>query len=247
VALLETPTRDDQHTMPPSAAEPRTRVSSQVSQSPPDAVPPLIVLRRLPGAPPPSRKRGRAGAILIGLLSLLLIGGVAVAVSLLLQAPTPSGVPVPLAGTGTVVSVRSQGASQLLIRARGGNVVTLAMAGKRLLTQDGQALALPDVRTGDAVVVRTGNVVVDTSQARTSVRGIVAIGPDPRGDTLTVQLTPTRTVLVDIKPQTRINGQLPSVTSRMSILDSDQVRVVGILDERLDEMTRAWTIDRIGV
>jgi hypothetical protein len=247
VAAVETPTRDEHHTISPSAAEPRTRVSSRVSQSSPDAVPRLIVLRRLPGALPPSHKRGRAGAILIGLLVLLLIGGVALAASLLSQAPSPSSAPVPPAGSGTVVSVRSQGAGQLLIRARGGNVVTLAMAGKRLLTQDGQALALPDVRTGDAVVVLTGHVVVDTSQARTSAQGIVAIGPDPDGDTLTVQLTPTRTVLVDIKSQTRINGQLPSVTSRMSILDSDQVRLVGILDERLDEMTRAWTIDRIGV
>jgi hypothetical protein len=106
---------------------------------------------------------------------------------------------------------------------------------------------MSSVRLGDTVTMQAGDVVLDTAQAQTSVSGIVAIAPEPDGDVMTVQMSPTRTTLVDIDPQTRINGKLPSVTSRLSIMDADQVRVVGILDKTLDEMTQAWTIDRVNV
>jgi len=94
--------------------------------------------------------------------------------------------------------------------------------------------------------MRSRTVLVDVSQNRASVQGNVAISPGPDGDVMTVQLTPTRTILVDIGARTRINGQLPSVGSRMSIEEADQVRVAGILDKTMDEMTQTGTIDRIG-
>ncbi|HEX8916948.1 MAG TPA: hypothetical protein VF898_00455 [Chloroflexota bacterium] len=122
----------------------------------------------------------------------------------------------------------------------------LPMAGKKVLTQDGQSLALSSLRPGDTVTMRSATRVVDTAQARTSLQGIVAIGPDPDGDAMTAQLFPARMILVDVSPQARINGQPPSVASLMSIKDADQVQVVGILNKTFDEMIQTWTIDWIG-
>jgi hypothetical protein len=86
-------------------------------------------------------------------------------------------------------------------------------------------------------------VVVDTAQARADTQGITALSPGPDSDVMTVQVSPTRTTLVDIGPHTLINGELPTVSSRMSIRDAGPVRVVGILDKTFDEVTQTWTID----
>lgn len=154
--------------------------------------------------------------------------------------------PVPLRGTGTVVSVRTSATGELLIRVSRGEVVTLGMAGKQLLTQDGHPLLLASVRPGDAVAVPPANVVLDRAQIRTALKGIVTISAGPYGQVLAVQVAPKRSILVDIGRGTRINGKLPSVVSRMAIMDSDRVVVAGILDRTFDEMTQTWTIDGIG-
>ena len=130
-----------------------------------------------------------------------------------------------------------------MIRTPAGDIVYVAMTGKRLLTQDNHPLALSSIRLGDTLSTPSESVVLDSAQLRVTLQGITALSPDPGGAVMTIQVSPTQTVLVDIGPRTRLNGTVPSVGSRMSILDSDPVRVVGILDQTLDEVTQTQTID----
>jgi hypothetical protein len=116
------------------------------------------------------------------------------------------------------------------------------MTGKRLQTRDRHALALSSARPGDTVAMPSAAVVVDTAQSRASIDGITTLSPDPTGDVMTVQIGPTRTILVDIGSNTRINGKLPSAGSRLSVLEADPVRVEGILDRTLDEVTQTMAI-----
>ncbi|HEX8917901.1 MAG TPA: hypothetical protein VF898_05335 [Chloroflexota bacterium] len=62
---------------------------------------------------------------------------------------------------------------------------------------------------------------------------------------MTVQLTPTQTILVNISPQTHINGQMSSPTSRTSIRDVQRVRVQGVLDRTFEEITQTRAIDTV--
>lgn len=83
------------------------------------------------------------------------------------------------------------------------------------------------------------------SQSWVSVNGLVATAPDPNGDVMTVQLTPTQTILVNISPQTHINGQMSSPTSRTSIRDVQRVRVQGVLDRTFEEIRQTRAIDTV--
>ena len=64
---------------------------------------------------------------------------------------------------------------------------------------------------------------------------------------MTLQVTPARMMLVAIGPNTRISGEAPTALSRMSIKVADQIRVVGVVDTTLDEMTQTWTIDTVSI
>jgi hypothetical protein len=118
------------------------------------------------------------------------------------------------------------------------------MTGKRLQTRDRHALAPSNVRPGDTVAMPSAAVVVDTAQSRASIDGITTLSPDPTGDVMTVQVGPARTILVDIGSNTRINGKLPSAGSRLSVPEASPIRVVGILDKTLDEVTETMTIQQ---
>jgi hypothetical protein len=181
----------------------------------------------------------------MGVLALLLIAAATFVVARSLRPSAPVGAPNPLLPVGTLISTSTLGTNQLEVRTMGGQVVTISAAGKKLVTADGYSLALSSFRPGDTVSATPGEVLVNRSQSRVSLQGIVAISPDPDGDVMTVQLTPTRTVLVDIDARTRIDGQLPSVRSRMSIEQADQVRLKGILDTTLGEMTQTIAITHL--
>jgi hypothetical protein len=178
------------------------------------------------------------------LVLLLVIGGI-LTVSLQLRSPAPSPIASDLQKGGRIVAAHTAGGGELVVRVPQHGVVYLHMAGKQLLTLDGRPLGLSSVRTGDGMEMRSGTVVVDTSQAWTSLTGIVASGPDPDGDEMTVQLDHSRTILVNIGSHTRIDGRAPSMTSRMSIRDAQEVRIEGVLDSTLDEVTDSRTIELV--
>jgi hypothetical protein len=200
--------------------------------------PPFTALQPVP--PTPWSGRHRVPVMLLVLL--LVIGGI-LTVSLQPRSPAPSPIPSDLQQGGRIVAAQTAGGGELLVRVPQHGVVYLHMAGNQLFTLDGHALGLSSVRAGDAMAMRSGTVVVDTSQAWTSIEGVVASGPDPDGDEMTVQLDRGRMILVNIDSRTRIDGRPPSMTSRMSIRDAEQVRVTGVLDRTLDEVTETRSIE----
>jgi hypothetical protein len=214
------------------------------SLSVPHATVDRVARRPLPALQPlhptPWSKRHRTPVVFLVLL--LVIGGI-LTVSLKPRSPAPSPIPSDLQNGGRIVAARTVGGGELLVSVPRRAVVYLHMAGKQLLTLDGRPLGLSSVRAGDAMAMRSATVVVDTSQAWTSIEGVVASGPDPDGDEMTVQLDRGRTILVNIGSRTRIDGRAPSMTSRMSIQDAEKVRVTGVLDRTLDEVTETRSIE----
>ena len=187
------------------------------------------------------RRLGTFGALV---LALLLVIGVLVR----LLAPRSSGapaVPPALRGGGTVVSIRNGGSGLLVVRTPSGKFTPIHLAGKRFQTRDGVPLAPTSVRAGDSVEMRSGAAIVDSAQMQVHVLGIVTVAPDPDGDFMAAQLSPTRTVAIDLGPRTQINGKPSDTVSRRSIREAERVRVVGALDTRLDEITQTSSIDAI--
>lgn len=199
--------------------------------------------RRMASGRSPRKKW--AAAILIGVLALLITAAATFVVARSMRPSASVGVPNPLRPMGTLISTSTLGTNQLVVRTPTGQAVTISVAGKRLVTADGYSLAFSSFRAGDTMSATSGAVLVDRSQRRVSLLGRVAISLDPDGTVMTVQLTPTRSILVDINSKTQINGDPPSVRSRMSIEEADQVRIVGFLDTTLDEITQTVAIDRI--
>jgi hypothetical protein len=181
----------------------------------------------------------------MGVLALLLIAAATFVVARSLRPSAPVGAPNPLRPVGTLISTSTLRTNELEVRTVGDQVVTISAAGKKLVTADGHLLTWSSLRPGDALSGTAGMILVDKSQTWANVQGIVAISPDPDGNVMTVQLTPARTILITMDNNTRIDGQLPSVRSHMSIEEADQVRVVGILDTTLGEMTQTIAVTHL--
>jgi len=87
--------------------------------------------------------------------------------------------------------------------------------------------------------------VADTSQLQSTVRGIVATTPDPDDDIMMMQVGLSRSLVVDLGPQTRLNGAPLTARTRMSIREAARVQITGLLDRKLGELVRTFSIDVI--
>ena len=115
-----------------------------------------------------------------------------------------------------------------------------------MVTRDGRALPLTSILPGDVLVAQTDQRIEDSSQASVSLDGIVASAPDPEGTSMILQVGSTRAIVVDIAAGTRITTTAHRATDSTIIMDSDQVRVRGLLDTALGEMTQTDAIVRVG-
>ena len=194
------------------------------------------------------RPRSKRSIVLcLALLTFLVIAAATYALVGPLRSSASMGAGKRLQLVGSLISSSTVGAMQLRVGTVGGQVVTVSVMGKKFASADGYPLARSSFRLGDSVGMTAGAELVDRSQSRVSLHGIVAISPDPDGNVMAVQVTPTRTILVDIDSKTQINGHLPNVRSRMSVEEADQVQIVGILDTTLDEVTQTVAINRIAL
>lgn len=213
----------------------------------------VLWVRDLPTSPPsawrvsrirPPRRKWKA-AVSTVFLVLLLIAAATFTVARPLRSSSPVGAVNSPQPAGSLISASTHGSNELQIRTTEGHVIPISVAGKKLVTADGFSLALSSFRPGDTLTASPGAALVNRSQSRVSLQGIVAISPDPDGNVMTVQLASARTVIVDIDAGTRVDGRLPSVHSRMSIQQADQVRIVGILDTTLGEMTQTLAVTHL--
>jgi hypothetical protein len=232
MTIPEAPPKEDRTAVDPATEDDSLQIivrGSPVGEVLPPPFPPTSHSR------PTARRRRSVHIALSRLLILALIVGVVLMVSRL---AAPTSVPTAVPARSVLASLRTAGGGSLVIRTPAGGIAYVAMTGKRLLTHDNQQLALTSIRLGDTLSMPSATEVVDGAQLPVSMQGITALNPDPGGEVMTIQVSPTRTIPVDIGSHTRINGTLPSVGSRMSILDLNPVRVVGILDTTLDEVTQ---------
>ncbi len=181
------------------------------------------------------------------LLPIAIISGVA-SFSAALHGATTHAHPEVFAPSATLVSVSQYGKANVLAL-RGDNAkisfVTVP-AGAAVLTRNGARIASSDLRLGDQVAVAKDGTVRDLSQESTVLTGVVAYAPTTVNDVITVQLSPTRTVLVNVDPRTRFADRTQSTSSVTDILDSDTVAVHGVLDTTMDEVVSSQVVERLG-
>lgn len=186
---------------------------------------------------PESRRTGRLAAS-AGVAALAIAAAAAVVVVIRQSGSTRPLSSVPASsGAGAVVQAAS--VRQVLVRRSDGSILVISRP--RVVTADGYLLSPSSVRQGDAVRVQNDQIV-DASQTRASLRGLVAAPPDTRTGTMTVQLPSGLQILADLGPGTRINGAGFSATSSGLVTEADQVELVGTFDTHLGEMTQTATV-----
>ena len=103
-----------------------------------------------------------------------------------------------------------------------------------------------DLRTGDRLVLQHDGTLLDTSQRLVTVSGVVAYAPLSNRDVMTVQVSSSRTILVDIDPKTKFSDVTGTKTSIVDVVDADTVTIHGVLDTTMDEVVSTQGIERSG-
>lgn len=170
----------------------------------------------------------------LGLVLLLAAAGLLVAAHSGTASSSSTG-----ATRGTVSAVQPGSPDEVIVHSTVGSMAVIVTP--HILTSDGSALPLEDVRPGDTALVH-GNRVVDLSQTRVTLQGLVAVAPMPLSTTMIVQLRSGLQILVDLDSTTRINGLPANPRSPVLIVDADEVQLVGVFDSWLGEMTRTERI-----
>jgi hypothetical protein len=150
--------------------------------------------------------------------------------------------------TTTIESVVQRGnISVLVLREPSAKLIDVKVpASTSIGTQNADRIAASDLRSGDRLVLQHNGGMQDVSQRTVDVSGVVAYAPLSNDDVMTVQITPARTVLVDVAPQTRFTDRTRKETSPTDVVDADTVSVHGVLDTTIDEIVVAQAIERLG-
>jgi hypothetical protein len=233
---VQTPPTEDRVILPSADSEQTPSSASPVRPPPARPVSALDWLRHRGGRIYPSTAPGRRRSLL-GVLGLILL---LAATSLLLANRSQSASPgATEAVRGTLAIVQTGSAHHVVVHSTAGPILTVL--NPRILTSDGSTLPLADLRPGDAVAVQ-GDRMVDLSQSRVSVQGLVAVAPEPLSSAMIVQLRSGMQIVVDFASTTRINGVPASRTSPLLIMDVDSIHLVGVFDAQLGEMTQTESI-----
>jgi hypothetical protein len=119
-------------------------------------------------------------------------------------------------------------------------------ASRPIVDGNGGQLALSDLRLGDRIAVPRSGAVTDESDRAVALTGVVAYAPTTVNDVMTLQLSPARSVMVDVDDGTHFLDRAQPSASLSDIVDSDTVAVHGILDTALDEVVESQSVERLG-
>lgn len=187
------------------------------------------------------------------IISALILGAAALVAASLQGVLTARGHTAPhvsarVLAAGTVQTATRKGNElQLLLRVTPAQLTRLTVGSTRgIATRDGQALAASDVRPGDQILVPASGPVEDTSQVRATLNGIVSAAPGPSDDPMVVSIQQSRGILVDLSAQTVFGDPSGKFSSLAVIEDADEVRVTGVLDQAVGEMTQTISVLRLG-
>jgi hypothetical protein len=101
------------------------------------------------------------------------------------------------------------------------------------------------MRQGDEVTTTRAGNVVDRSQRRATLLGLVSFSPGPLGHTMVVVIRQLRGVVVDFDAQTRYTDRSRETSSPEQIEEGDLVTVHGLLDAGLGEITATDSMARL--
>ncbi|PZS01673.1 MAG: hypothetical protein DLM70_11450 [Chloroflexi bacterium] len=146
---------------------------------------------------------------------------------------------------GSVIAVHADGPlSRIAVRLTDGGVGAFLMrGGSRLTADDGRNLAAGRLLPGDRLIRYADGSLRDTSQVTKSVTGVVASAPEVDMQTMILQVSGGLSIVVDIDPGTHASGPLQRGFSLGTIEEADMVRVHGVLDSTLGEMTQTDAIE----
>ena len=187
---------------------------------------------------------------LAGLLAVVLaaLTGIGVYTAVQRHHAAPARSVAATASAGTVARVLQRGGrTALLLRAAGGRLSTVRLgAGQLVTTNDGVGLSPTSIRVGDKVrTLKTGSLE-DTSQEVTDVQGVVAAPPDINDQALVLSVAHSSSVLIDAAAATAFQDPSGETSSLNQIEQADLLRVHGVLDAALGEMTQIDSVVRLG-
>ena len=153
-----------------------------------------------------------------------------------------------IAGTASIdeIEQRSSGIVLVLQRSDSTLVDLKVPARASIAAGNGGRISGADLRTGDRLVLQRDGTLLDTSQRLVTVSGVVAYAPLSNSDVMTVQVSSSRTVLVDINPKTKFSDVAGTKTSIVDVVDADTVTIHGVLDTTMDEVVSTQGIERSG-
>lgn len=145
----------------------------------------------------------------------------------------------------TVLDATPTGSREILVlRGRRGDLRQVVVpATARVTTRDNRQLRPTNILAGDTLVLRAGGRIQDISQAQAVLDGVVAHTPSVQGDPMILLVHRSQGVLVDMTAATGSSIPSPSLAD---IEEADLVRVSGVLDQTVGEMTQTDTVVRRG-
>jgi len=148
---------------------------------------------------------------------------------------------------GTAESITQQGRqARIVLRVDQARLVSLTVTPtRRIVSRDGRNLRTVDLRPGDQLRVAAAGTIVDSSQRVIDLQGIVVFAPDPSGGSMALEVASAGSILMDITPTTLFQDPSGRTASLTDIVDADVVKVRGVLDGALGEMTQTDRVVRL--
>ena len=154
----------------------------------------------------------------------------------------------PASHGGTIVVIHPDGTGASLITRDGTGRLARTTVGPRskLTASDGQSLQQTSIRLGDLLTIRAGGQIEDLSQRTEDLQALVSVAPTPYDGPMVVVMQHSRDLAVDLSSQTRYHDSSHETSSPVGIVDGDLVRIRGVVDRALGEMTQTLSISRLG-
>jgi hypothetical protein len=152
------------------------------------------------------------------------------------------------AGTVTIEDVQQRSTNVVLVLRRSDTTLfdLKVPASASIAAGNHGRISGTDLRSGDRLVLQHDGGLLDSSQRTVTVSGVVGYAPMSNRDVMTVQVTPSRTILVDITPETHFSDVTGAKTSPVDVVDADTVTIHGVLDATMDEVVSTQAIERSG-
>jgi hypothetical protein len=149
---------------------------------------------------------------------------------------------------GTVVVIHQNGsATSVITRDGSGQLAHITLGSNSKVTSaDGRSLAQTSVRLGDHLAVRSNGQIEDLSQRTEDLQALVSVAPAPYEGPMVVVRHHSQDIAVDLTSRTHYADRSHETSSAVGIVDGDLVRVHGVVDEALGEMTQTDTVSRLG-